>query len=1474
MKTPAKVIFTLIAIGLFCMPALAQTPIAVPNGDFESWTSGDADNWTEDSQGGITGTQETGTNVTPYEGSSCANLTWTTGTQSDCDYINDAVSVTEGETYNLSLYYYDNDIAGRITVYFDYDVGSSSYPNIYSSDAASWQEFSFSAVAPAGATTMQITIRGYDIEADWDGDATVYVDDVTLTEGTGAATEISIYDLNYPASGGTCYDGPHNGDTNILTYGIVTAISGSNFVIQETEHSTYSGIYGYAGGFDISGMSVEDSIAITGNITEYYGLTEITGLTDLVVVSSGHSITPTFVTAADISPACDEADEAYENVLVKVLDVTIDSTADHGSYWASDGVGTAFLVDDDLLYPLPVSIDQNFVSITGVSKYAYDANRLEPRGIGDFESAGNLPPVIGSVLRYPYPTVYPTDEATVSANITDDGTIASAYLYVQETALTFNPVSADSTVGDIYWFTIGTNPIGTLVEYYVEATDDEAATSYSDTSSYTVADPSLAPIPIYDVQYTLIDTPGCYPSPENGNTVTLTGVVSATLNNRTRFYFQDADSGWSGLYAYNASDSVSPGDSITAVGQISEYNGLTEFYYPTITIEGTGTIYDPIAVTSAEIGSQGCAIAGEPYEGMLVQLTNFTVTSGPTAFGEWWGNDGSGDSCMVEDYLYFDLDLTVGLTYEITGICHYSYDQFRVYPRNADDIVPAATSPVISNVQRDPSGIVQPSDVVTVTADITDDGTITNDSMYVRLDSGAWTAYYHDSVTPPTYTFTIGSNSAGTFVEYYIIAEDNDANRTETDIYSYTVQTIGECTADYTIYDIQSNYTFDDVVDSCFISTFIDSGVVSVCGVVTAVDNVGSGTGVFLQDPDGTTFSGVLLYDQQDAQGDSISFATTEIGDYFQIWAAVSEYVGITELDTLVDFTLLGTGMPLPETSLTDVNTLAQTLPGGCSFTGEGYEGVLSRINNLTVLNTPGYGKWWVTDASTTDSILLGPDLFNMTGATYPPSEGLLYESVVGIVTWDQYDDVLKIMPRMDSDLIATVIPPPTILATYPIDQSTLCVLFDKALDQGTAETPGNYTIQSGLAVTGASLDADLRRVFLDLSPDMGNGVEDSITVTAVQDTSGHAIVSESDNFWQGFTPISLFQTPGDPGSDVPPTYPTDMQFEVVTVKGVVVADTVAFQDSVPDYYAANNIYINDSSGPPSNGVLCLVYYNDWDPGMYVPVSGDEIVMSAEISDYYGATELTNIDDYKNVYLVNSGSGSLPEPEYKTYDASEFAYNVYDAAHESFEGVLVKLCDSLEVVYLDTDTDTTRVLLMSLTDNADTISFSYKYRNFPLPVVGERYDGVAGVIRWRWGYWRLQPRAVADLNTGFDCEPGGECLEFVPGDANMINGQWPPLVIGGDVTYLVGYFRGLNPPCLVGGFYSAGDANGDCLVIGSDVTRMVAYFRGLQSLSYCPDNVPCWPTPGDVGSTPEPDGWPNCETPATAGKALQPGQSK
>ncbi|MCP4582878.1 MAG: hypothetical protein GY839_14810 [candidate division Zixibacteria bacterium] len=107
---------------------------------------------------------------------------------------------------------------------------------------------------------------------------------------------------------------------------------------------------------------------------------------------------------------------------------------------------------------------------------------------------------------------------------------------------------------------------------------------------------------------------------------------------------------------------------------------------------------------------------------------------------------------------------------------------------------------------------------------------------------------------------------------------------------------------------------------------------------------------------------------------------------------------------------------------------------------------------------------------------------------------------------------------------------------------------------------------------------------------------------------------------------------------------------------------------------------------------------------------------------------------------------------------------------------------------------------------------------------------------------------------------GGEVWRYLPGDVNMANGNWPPTVIGGDVTYLVNYFRSMpsSQPCLLDGFWGSADANGDCIIIGSDVTKLVSYFRGMTYLGYCPDYAPSWPTPEDL-PVDSPPGWPNCE---------------
>ena len=110
-----------------------------------------------------------------------------------------------------------------------------------------------------------------------------------------------------------------------------------------------------------------------------------------------------------------------------------------------------------------------------------------------------------------------------------------------------------------------------------------------------------------------------------------------------------------------------------------------------------------------------------------------------------------------------------------------------------------------------------------------------------------------------------------------------------------------------------------------------------------------------------------------------------------------------------------------------------------------------------------------------------------------------------------------------------------------------------------------------------------------------------------------------------------------------------------------------------------------------------------------------------------------------------------------------------------------------------------------------------------------------------------------------DCDWPG--YAFLPGDVNMFNGDWPPRVIGSDITYLTNYFRGMNTckPCLINGFWLGADVNGDCIIIGNDITRLINYLSGSDSILYCPDHKPLWLSP-NVLPVEIPYNWPNCET--------------
>lgn len=197
-----------------------------------------------------------------------------------------------------------------------------------------------------------------------------------------------------------------------------------------------------------------------------------------------------------------------------------------------------------------------------------------------------------------------------------------------------------------------------------------------------------------EVQVTVPDSGGgclylsCYDiqgqqesSPYLGEEVDVTGIVSAGGDEYYGPYTVLCDAGggpWTGLVLYGDSAAfLARGDSITISGTVDEYYGLTELtYLNSIQVISTGhTVPDPISLTTA-------AVNDEQYEGVIVSVTGAVVVSEGEFSYEI--SDGSG-SCYLGTRGDFT-EPSVGDTVDVQGPLFYEFDEWRIQPRDANDI--------------------------------------------------------------------------------------------------------------------------------------------------------------------------------------------------------------------------------------------------------------------------------------------------------------------------------------------------------------------------------------------------------------------------------------------------------------------------------------------------------------------------------------------------------------------------------------------------------------------------------------------------------------------------------------------------------------------------------------------------------------------------------------------------------------------
>jgi predicted extracellular nuclease len=188
----------------------------------------------------------------------------------------------------------------------------------------------------------------------------------------------------------TCYEvqgqqasSPYMGQTVSVT-GIVTVGEGEYYgtyaAMADEGGGPWSGLILY--GNDVTGIERGDSITITGQVDEYFGLTELKFPTSIVVHSSGHPLPDAEVLTTDevYQPA---TAEQWEGVLVRVEDVTVTSEPnEYGEWQVDDGSGDA-VVDDLGDYSYVPTLNDQLASVTGVLNYSFDEYKIEPRDDAD-----------------------------------------------------------------------------------------------------------------------------------------------------------------------------------------------------------------------------------------------------------------------------------------------------------------------------------------------------------------------------------------------------------------------------------------------------------------------------------------------------------------------------------------------------------------------------------------------------------------------------------------------------------------------------------------------------------------------------------------------------------------------------------------------------------------------------------------------------------------------------------------------------------------------------------------------------------------------------------------------------------------------------------------------------------------------------------------------------------------------------------
>ncbi len=516
-----------------------------------------------------------------------------------------------------------------------------------------------------------------------------------------------------------------------------------------------------------------------------------------------------------------------------------------------------------------------------------------------------------------------------------------------------------------------------------------------------------------------------------GDTVTVVGVALSSSEHfysgsHSSFYLIDTlGVEYGGVLVYHPDGDmfdVFVGDLLRITGVVSEYrttndNGVanqTELIPmdPSVDVEVLSyehALPDPVFVNMWYLDRvRHNDHVAERYESMLMEIHDAVVVdiSAPPTYRQFTVADPEGNRAIIRTAAAGLSEYgrpPLGSTFEvIKGVIYHVYGQYNVMPRDIADLVLAVGPPIISGTTIGPCGVT-PSDLVHITANLSDDTAIDEAFVYFRVNGGAWTEYplTRDLSNPVLFTSDLPAQPEGSLVEVYYHALDDEGNVSRHPAEGPDAASFPEIyvtgVAPTTCAQIQGE-------------TYADGASHFQCHEATLTGTITFGYTDFGFTPEDTYRNYILaeaagvnhamyLYNNN---SHPVFMAQLERGDRITLTGTITEYNGLTELSNISAYTLESSGNP----ELISQVGLATILAAP-----EGWESVLVELADIAVVDSTGFGEWLVQDGLGNQIIL-----DNLGSWDVALSAGAQMDALRGMITYNFGE--WKIAPRDNADFV------------------------------------------------------------------------------------------------------------------------------------------------------------------------------------------------------------------------------------------------------------------------------------------------------------------------------------------------------------------------------------------------------------------------------------------------------------------------